>query len=215
MNMNHGDMDHGSMDGGFMSMAMMTKDLPRSRDGLAMEDGELRIEPPHPAAAPDITLHLTLDGDTVRSARFQTMHNPTYLAAHAPEAHERLAQQLVRLFDVLGHPRLQRHAAALQRAFESGDIAAGQRAAQHMDRYAARDLLLRWRLQGLATVDGKDAYARLREMLKALLRNAHKEPRHLSLRADAAARLLPGLELADALAAVTSFIILPPEDKKA
>jgi len=56
-------MDHGDM--GFMSMVEMTKDLPRSPDGLPMEWVEARFGPLFPGLPGGLSLTLTLDGDTV------------------------------------------------------------------------------------------------------------------------------------------------------
>jgi Ni,Fe-hydrogenase III large subunit len=56
-------MDHGDM--GFMSMVEMTKDLPRSSDGLPMEWVEAPFGPLFPALPGGLSLALTLDGDTV------------------------------------------------------------------------------------------------------------------------------------------------------
>ncbi len=65
-----GDADHGSMQhGGFMSMVMMTKDLPRSDDGLPMEWVEAPFGPLFPGLPGGLALVLTLDGDTVAEAQ--------------------------------------------------------------------------------------------------------------------------------------------------
>lgn len=59
--------DHGGMD--FMSMVEMTKDLPRSSDGLAMEWlQEVPFGPCFPGLPGGLMLALTLDGDTVAAA---------------------------------------------------------------------------------------------------------------------------------------------------
>lgn len=64
-----GDMDH-SMHamGGFMSMVAMTRDLPRSRDGLPMEWAEVPFGPLSPGLPGGLALVLTLDGDVVARA---------------------------------------------------------------------------------------------------------------------------------------------------
>jgi Ni,Fe-hydrogenase III large subunit len=73
-NMNHEAMDHGDMSGmdhgdmGFMSMVEMTKDLPRSSDGLPMEWVEAPFGPLFPGLPAGLALTLTLDGDTVAEA---------------------------------------------------------------------------------------------------------------------------------------------------
>ncbi len=93
--MNHGDMDHDTddggdskghggddtghgggdrggmdmdMDGGGMSMVMMTKDLPRSPDGLPMEWVEAPVGPLFPGLPSGLALSFTLDGDVVAAA---------------------------------------------------------------------------------------------------------------------------------------------------
>lgn len=61
-----GHMDHGGM--GFMSMVEMTKDVPRSSDGLQMEWLEASFGPLFPGLPGGLLLKLTLDGDTVARA---------------------------------------------------------------------------------------------------------------------------------------------------
>ncbi|ABG03108.1 Ni Fe-hydrogenase III large subunit-like protein [Rubrobacter xylanophilus DSM 9941] len=62
----HGGHGHGGM--GFMSMVEMTKDLPRSSDGLPMEWVEAPFGPLFPGLPGGLFLKLTLDGDTVAEA---------------------------------------------------------------------------------------------------------------------------------------------------
>jgi Ni,Fe-hydrogenase III large subunit len=72
--MDLGQMDMGQMDmggGGFMSMVMMTKDLPRSADGLPMDWLEVPFGPLFPGLPGGLGLRLTLDGDTVVRANVQ------------------------------------------------------------------------------------------------------------------------------------------------
>ena len=59
----HGDHDHGSS--GFMSMVEVTKDLPRSADGLAMDWLWGPLGPCFPGLPGGLRLTLTLDGDGV------------------------------------------------------------------------------------------------------------------------------------------------------
>lgn len=79
--MGHSMMDHSMMDremtghnshpmgsGGFMSMIAITKDLPRSRDGLPMEWVDVPFGPLFPGVPGGLALTLTLDGDTVARA---------------------------------------------------------------------------------------------------------------------------------------------------
>ena len=60
------DMSGGGM--GFMSMVSMTKDLPRSADGLPMEATEAAFGPFFPGLPGGLDLRLHLDGDTVTKA---------------------------------------------------------------------------------------------------------------------------------------------------
>lgn len=57
------------MSGGFMSMIAMTKDLPRSSDGLPMEWAEAPFGPLFPGLPGGLALMLRLDGDTVAQAK--------------------------------------------------------------------------------------------------------------------------------------------------
>jgi len=64
----HGGHDHGGHDhgaSGFMSMIEVTKDLPRSADGLQMDWLEVPFGPVFPGLAGGLKLTLTLDGDGV------------------------------------------------------------------------------------------------------------------------------------------------------
>ena len=61
--MDHSTMDHGDM--AFMSMFDVTRDLPRSSDGLPMEWIEAPFGPFFPGLPGGLLLTLTLDGDTV------------------------------------------------------------------------------------------------------------------------------------------------------
>ncbi len=67
-----GSGDRGGMDmdmgGGGMSMVMMTKDLPRSPDGLPMEWVEAPVGPLFPGLPGGLALSFTLDGDVVAAA---------------------------------------------------------------------------------------------------------------------------------------------------
>jgi Ni,Fe-hydrogenase III large subunit len=90
----HGHMDHGDMD--FMSMVEMTKDLPRSSDGLQMEWVEdVPFGPLFPGLPGGLTLRLTLDGDTVARVEAEGIDGRTAaedLAGPAEELADRLAR---------------------------------------------------------------------------------------------------------------------------
>ena len=90
----HGGHDHGDMD--FMSMVEMTKDLPRSSDGLQMEWVEdAPFGPLFPGLPGGLTLTLTLDGDTVARAEaegIESRPSAEELAGPAEDLIDRLAQ---------------------------------------------------------------------------------------------------------------------------
>jgi len=67
----HSDMDHGDM--AFMSMIDVTKNLPRSTDGLPMEWTEAPFGPFFPGLPGGLMLTLTLDGDTVADSKTQPL----------------------------------------------------------------------------------------------------------------------------------------------
>ena len=91
----HGHMDHGDM--GFMSMVEMTKDLPRSSDGLQMEWVEdVPFGPLFPGLPGGLTLTLTLDGDTVARAEAEGIDGRTAAEELVGPAEE-LVDRLVRL----------------------------------------------------------------------------------------------------------------------
>jgi Ni,Fe-hydrogenase III large subunit len=64
-----GEMNDDEM--GFMSMVDVTKDLPRSPDGLPMDWIEVPFGPVFPGLPGGLQLSLTLDGDSVANARVQ------------------------------------------------------------------------------------------------------------------------------------------------
>ena len=73
---NHGGHDHSGHDhgaSGFMSMIEVTKDLPRSADGLAMDWLEVPFGPVFPGLPGGLKLTLTLDGDGVTEGQATTL----------------------------------------------------------------------------------------------------------------------------------------------
>lgn len=70
--MNHGTMDHPIHGDGFMSMVAMTRDLPRSADGLPMEWIDVPFGPLFPGLPGGLEVSLTLDGDGVARAAVAT-----------------------------------------------------------------------------------------------------------------------------------------------
>lgn len=67
----HSEMSDGDM--GFMSMVEVTKDLPRSPDGLPMDWLEVPFGPVFPGLPGGLQLTLTLDGDSVAKVHTQTL----------------------------------------------------------------------------------------------------------------------------------------------
>ncbi|MGK7395635.1 MAG: hypothetical protein ACNS62_13740 [Candidatus Cyclobacteriaceae bacterium M3_2C_046] len=71
----HGAHEHqhdkhgGHGDGGFMSMVMMTKDMPRSMDGLSMEHNQAWFGPFFPGITGGLAFQFMLDGDTVMQVK--------------------------------------------------------------------------------------------------------------------------------------------------
>jgi Ni,Fe-hydrogenase III large subunit len=91
----HGHMNHDDM--GFMSMVEMTKDLPRSSDGLQMEWAEdVPFGPLFPGLPGGLALTLTLDGDTVARAEAEGVEGWASAGDLAGPA-EALADRLARL----------------------------------------------------------------------------------------------------------------------
>jgi Ni,Fe-hydrogenase III large subunit len=64
-----GGHNHGG--GGFMSMVAMTKDMPRSMDGLAMEMNPVHFGPFFPGLPGGLSISMMLDGDTVMQAELE------------------------------------------------------------------------------------------------------------------------------------------------
>lgn len=69
--MDHSTMSHDEM--AFMSMVEVTKDLPRSPDGLPMDWIDVPFGPFFPGLPGGLLLMLTLDGDTVAGASAETL----------------------------------------------------------------------------------------------------------------------------------------------
>jgi len=93
--MGHAGMDHGDMD--FMSMIDVTKDLPRSGDGLPMEWIDAPFGPFFPGLASGLLLTFTLDGDTIAKSKVSAGTGDKSLLPASPTgtAHfiEHLSQQ--------------------------------------------------------------------------------------------------------------------------
>jgi Ni,Fe-hydrogenase III large subunit len=98
----HGDMAGMSgMEGGFMSMVQMTKDIPRSEDGLAMEMNDVFFGPFHPGLPGGLLVKMTLDGDTVVKATIERDIASQHLLHHFPKSLSQLPQHLSQLNPLL------------------------------------------------------------------------------------------------------------------
>jgi Ni,Fe-hydrogenase III large subunit len=97
----HVGMDHSAMnhdDMAFMSMIDVTKDLPRSSDGLPMDWIDVPFGPFFPGLPGGLLLTLTLDGDTVAGASAQTLaENTALLQDSAAMDAERFVERLAKL----------------------------------------------------------------------------------------------------------------------
>jgi len=83
----HAGMDHSAMehdDMGFMSMIDVTKDLPRSGDGLPMEWIDAPFGPFFPGLPGGLLLTLTLDGDTVAGSDIRSLTENLELLDNSP-----------------------------------------------------------------------------------------------------------------------------------
>lgn len=85
---------HGDM--GFMSMVAMTKDMPRSEDGLAMEMNDVFFGPFHPGLPGGLIIKMKLDGDTVFKAGCE--NKPSH---HLPENFDQLQQHFIKHYPLI------------------------------------------------------------------------------------------------------------------
>ncbi len=93
----HGSMDHSGTDHSemaFMSMVDVTKDLPRSSDGLPMEWIDAPFGPFFPGLPGGLLLTLTLDGDTVAGSDARPLTDNLDLSQHPPTDGTRFVEQL-------------------------------------------------------------------------------------------------------------------------
>jgi Ni,Fe-hydrogenase III large subunit len=93
----HDMMDHSGHATDFMSMVAMTRDLPRSADGLPMEWIDVPFGPLFPGLPGGLNLSLTLDGDGVAGARATADATARGLDATWPGPAESFPQRLERL----------------------------------------------------------------------------------------------------------------------
>jgi len=86
----HGNMnteDHSQMnhdESGFMSMVEVTRDLPRSSDGLQMEWIDVPFGPFFPGLPSGLQLAFSLDGDTVAGSQIHSISENTRLLEYSP-----------------------------------------------------------------------------------------------------------------------------------
>jgi len=90
--MDHSTMDHDAM--AFMSMIEVTRDLPRSSDGLPMEWIDAPFGPFFPGLPGGLLLMLTLDGDTVAGARARALTENGDLLHSSPMDAPRFVERL-------------------------------------------------------------------------------------------------------------------------
>ncbi len=93
----HGSMDHSAMDHddmGFMSMIDVTKDLPRSCDGLPMEWIDAPFGPFFPGLPGGLLLTLTLDGDTVAGSDARSLTESPDPLPHTPMDTEHFVERM-------------------------------------------------------------------------------------------------------------------------
>ena len=97
----HGHHEHGQMakiDGiepGFMSMVDLTKDLPRSSDGLQMDWVKVPFGPFFPGLPGGLGLDLTLDGDTVAASDLRSLVGYVAPLVAAPLTVENFVAEMV------------------------------------------------------------------------------------------------------------------------
>ena len=94
----HGGHDHGGHDhgaSGFMSMIEVTKDLPRSADGLQMDWLEVPFGPVFPGLPGGLKLTLTLDGDGVTEGQATSLVGVTNEGENIEESEEMDAETFI------------------------------------------------------------------------------------------------------------------------
>lgn len=89
----HEGHDHGAS--GFMSMIEVTKDLPRSADGLQMDWLEVPFGPVFPGLPGGLKLTLTLDGDGVTEGRASSLVGVTNEGENIEESEEMDAETFI------------------------------------------------------------------------------------------------------------------------
>lgn len=199
--MGHAGMDHSVMNqdghatGGFMSMVAMTKDLPRSPDGLPMEWIEAPFGPLFPGLPAGLALTFTLDGDGVERAALTGGTTARGLDATWAGPAATFSERLARLdplapvaYRLLALRALEATAGlAVEEPTERGRIGAleRERAASHLGWLAdfvsllgATWLARRAAALHLAVLRASDAAAvgRLRPQANALVRGVERTP---------------------------------------
>jgi hypothetical protein len=189
-----------------MSMIMMTKDIPRSRDGLPMENSTLKIGPDHPALSAELVLNLVMDGDTVKEAHFSTTGKRKPRQSRPPTIAEHM-EWLLRFANAVAYPRLHRNLEKLRFAARTGNTQQAVEMIRRIHAACRRNVLLRYRLRGLAKFRGTDAYDRLLQGLADVEKIMGSSGKVQFVPAQSVAACLADLELAQAVAAAASFHI--------
>jgi Ni,Fe-hydrogenase III large subunit len=185
--MEHGGTHHEMhSSGGFMSMVAMTRDLPRSADGLPMEWLDVPFGPLFPGLPGGLDLVLTLDGDTVTRAQLSHETLKRQLPDFWPGDADGFADRLARLDPLAGTAYWLLGCRALERAsgHECAEDEARRRvAALERERAASH---LNW-LGRFGFLLGIDWLARRASALARAVRVAEDAARLPALRADVAA----------------------------
>jgi hypothetical protein len=227
----HGSMDHSMHgEGGMMSMLEMTKDTPRSDDGLAMESADVTFGPFHYGLPPGLLIILTLDGDTVERARIES--TPIALRYAVTDIKlTRLLDGLNRLIQFLELCGARALADSAERLYwqarddqaSHDQVLAG---AQRFSRKIRKSWILKLRLKDLAPIkmngDSHNVWDRLiystavvQELADGLTRKNNQPPIRSAVWSDKEQiplieTAIAGYEVGDALIAVASFDLVQP-----
>jgi len=173
--MNHDDMNHDDMT--FMSMIDVTKDLPRSSDGLPMEWIDTPFGPFFPGLPGGLLLTLTLDGDTVTASHSQSLIKNSNLLPHSSMDTASFIKQLTDMdplspvaYQLLGCRALE-HAAGIDVHADTGSARAAalerERIASHLNWLSlfGQQIGFDWLMQRAASLQLKIQHADLKQIV--------------------------------------------------
>jgi hypothetical protein len=216
--MNHDHQHHHSQSGhsDFMSMIEMTKDLPKSTDGLPMENQEFSFGPRHPSLPVGISLKLDLDGDSISHAKIEyKSQNAAYRGKKNLNQRETHLTWLKTMATTINYRTLEKNIDKIAAALEQGEVQSAQALSIKARKRAAANLFLRLRLKNLAPYKNKDAYDRLLAGLSSLSSPENNFAQtFMTPDIKTLEKLLKNLEFSQALAAVSSFKLDPASIKK-